>query len=291
MHDLLFERQREMRGKSDDEMIAWGVELADELGLNTGSLKQSLQQATHAKEVEKERALASEVGARGTPTFFINGVKVVGAQPYPKFQTAIDEQIELAEGLAKDKKLSGTALYKAAAEKNEELQPEKPEPTRPDAPEKQVDVSNLTIDADQVLNPDDYDVTIFMFSDYQCPFCKRGHDNLEAAIAKTNAKVRVVYKHFPLPFHKQAQVAALAAMAAGEQGKFWEMSDFLFEQQKRLAEDGIFMEAAKTIGLDTAKFEADMKSKRQAWIDQIDEDKKQGQTVGVKGTPRVFHRR
>lgn len=290
MHDLLFERQRQMRGKSLDEMAAWGATLAKEIGIDGDKVAQSVRKRAHKSEIEAEAKLANKVGSRGTPNFWINGQNLVGAQPYPKFKAAIDEQLEIAKKLEKEKGLSGEALYKAAVEYNEKNAPEPPKADKPsrDKPAPQVDVSNLTIDKDQVKNAKDYDVTVFAFADYQCPYCSRGHDNLHDAMKKFDGKVRVVFKHYPLPFHKQAKDAAYAAMAAGEQGKFWEMSELLFANQKRFREDGLYVKFADKLGLDVDKFKKDMSSKKAAYEKQIKEDMKQGEEVGVRGTPAYF---
>jgi protein-disulfide isomerase len=288
MHDLIFERQNEMRNKSDAEMVQWGRELAGELGIDADKLAEQVDERAHRDEIEEEAKLAGRVGARGTPNFFINGQKLTGAQPYPSFKKVIDEQLEIAEKLHRDEKLAGEALYKAAVEYNKENAPEPSEPTRPERPNPQVDTSELTIDDDQVKNPKNYDVTVFAFADYQCPYCSRGHDNLHKAISQSGVEVRVVFKHYPLPFHKEARSAAYAAMAAGEQGKFWEMSEKLFAEQKQLGADGFYVEKAEELGLDVDKFKRDMVNNKKAYEDQIEKDMEQGQKVGVRGTPAYF---
>ena len=100
-------------------------------------------------------------------------------------------------------------------------------------------------------------ITIIEFSEFQCPFCSRVNPTLKQVQKEYGDKVRIVFKHNPLSFHKDAPLAAQASIAAGKQGKFWEMHDKLFENQRKLKAadiDGY----AKGIGLDMTKFKADL---------------------------------
>ena len=98
-------------------------------------------------------------------------------------------------------------------------------------------------------------------------------------------KVRIAWKDYPLPFHNDAKPAAAAARAAGEQGKFWEMHAKLFENQRAL--DRASLEKyAQELGLNMAKFKAALDSNK--YSAEIDADMKQGQALGVEGTPATF---
>ena len=130
------------------------------------------------------------------------------------------------------------------------------------------------------LGPDDALVTIIEFADYQCPYCEKAVEPLEEVVEEYPTDVRVIYKHFPLPFHKQAEPAAIAAWAAHQQGKFWEFHDFLFAEKASV--EGAPAEAAR-LGLDTDKFMADLSSQEAAAA--VDDDMKAGSVVGVRGTP------
>ncbi len=131
----------------------------------------------------------------------------------------------------------------------------------------------------------DAPVTIIEFSDFQCPFCSRVNPTLEKIKEKYGDKVRVVFKHNPLPFHKQAPYASQAALAAGMQGKFWEMHDKLFENQKALQPEQVDG-YAKDLGLDMEKYKKDVNSK--AVKDQVDADMKLATKVGARGTPNFM---
>jgi len=97
--------------------------------------------------------------------------------------------------------------------------------------------------------------------------------------------VRFVYKNYPLPFHKQAMPAALAAVAAGKQGKFFEMHDEIFKNNRSLS-DEFYLKAAADIGLDVDKFKADLAAADTKAL--IDKEMKEAQANGVRGTPTIF---
>jgi protein-disulfide isomerase len=128
-------------------------------------------------------------------------------------------------------------------------------------------------------------VTIVEFSDYECPYCAALQPTLRGVLKAYPQEVKLVFKNFPLSFHKQARNAAKAALAAGEQGKFWEMHDIIFENYDRLSEEK-FIEFARRIGLDVEKFIADYKSNK--YDKQIQQDIELGISVGVRGTPTLF---
>lgn len=138
---------------------------------------------------------------------------------------------------------------------------------------------------DPVLGPSDAPVTIVVFSDYQCPFCSR-HEETTATIKEAYGdQVRVVFKQFPLAFHKQARPAAIAALAAGAQGRFWEMHYQIFANARALSRDNFFT-WAKELGLDLGDYETALASEEIAA--QVDRDVAAGTEYGVRGTPATF---
>lgn len=143
-----------------------------------------------------------------------------------------------------------------------------------------VDVGNAP-----VKGPANAKVTIVEFSDFQCPFCKRGADTMEQILKAYPKDVKVAFKQLPLPMHPQAKPASQAALAAGKQGKFWEMHDALFKNQGELAP--AFYEAkAKELGLNVDKFKADMES---AEIKKhVEDDMAQAEKLGVQATPGFY---
>jgi len=107
----------------------------------------------------------------------------------------------------------------------------------------------------------------------------------EQVLDKYPDSVKVVFKHYPLSFHKQAFPAALASMAAAEQGKFWEYHDELFINQNSLSNEK-YLEIAKNMGLDLKKFSLDMM--RPSLRQKIEQDIADAQKADVTGTPTVF---
>jgi protein-disulfide isomerase len=126
-------------------------------------------------------------------------------------------------------------------------------------------------------------VLLLEFSDFQCPYCASVKDSLKQFAQKHADEVTLVYKHFPLTrIHDQALPAALAAWAAGQQGKFWEFHDVLFANQKTLS-DAFYQETAKSLNLNIAKFNGDRKSP--AATKAIAADAAMAESLSIDGTP------
>lgn len=136
-----------------------------------------------------------------------------------------------------------------------------------------------------VKGPKDARVTIIEFSDFQCPYCSRANETMDELFKLYPKDVKLVFKNLPLPFHKEAKPSALAALAAGKQGKFWEMHDKLFANQQKLSAE-FYESAAKELNLDLAKFKKDMESKELE--KQVEEDMAIAQKHGINGTPGFF---
>jgi protein-disulfide isomerase len=128
-------------------------------------------------------------------------------------------------------------------------------------------------------------VTIYEFSDFQCPHCKMAAPMLKKVIEESGGKVKLVFKQYPLPGHPRAREAAKAAVAAQKQGKFWEMHDLLFENQDRL-QTASLEGFAKKLGLDMARFKADMTSKETE--KKLEADIAEGRKAGVDSTPSIY---
>ncbi|HEX8723503.1 MAG TPA: thioredoxin domain-containing protein [Pyrinomonadaceae bacterium] len=133
-------------------------------------------------------------------------------------------------------------------------------------------------------------VTLEEFSDFQCPACGNLEPGLRRVVKDYGERVRLVFRNFPLSMHKYAFLAARAAEAAGQQGKFWEMHDALYDSQKEWSEAMEprvqFVAYATRLGLDVERFKADME--RQDLADRIKADYARGMSLGVKGTPTVY---
>jgi protein-disulfide isomerase len=128
-------------------------------------------------------------------------------------------------------------------------------------------------------------VTLVEFTDYQCPSCAKAQPALERLVAEYGDRVRLVVRDYPLTQHKDAQKAAEAAEAAREQGKYWEYTALLFQNQSALQTDKL-KEYATRVGLDRAKFDAALDSGK--FAESVHRDLHDGDRVGVQGTPTVF---
>jgi len=127
-------------------------------------------------------------------------------------------------------------------------------------------------------------VTIVMFSDYECPFCKRAEPTVEQVMEKYKGKVQLYYRDYPLPFHQNAKPASEAAHCANAQGKFWE-----YHKKVMAAEDlskANLQKIASDVGLDRKKFDAclDKGEFKQA----VEVELIEGEAVGIDGTPAFF---
>jgi protein-disulfide isomerase len=147
-------------------------------------------------------------------------------------------------------------------------------------------VYTIPVGDSYVRGPKDAPVTIVMFSDFQCPFCQQAIGIVDEVQKVYPKDVNFVMKQFPLrQIHPNADPAARAALAAGKQGKFWEMHDELYKNGRNLSPETI-KGIAEKIGLDVRKFDADMNS--DAVKKQVDTELALGQTVNVRGTPSFF---
>jgi protein-disulfide isomerase len=128
-------------------------------------------------------------------------------------------------------------------------------------------------------------ITLVMWTDYQCPFCKRVQPTIEKVRQQYGKDIRVVMKHNPLPMHNRAMAASMAAEAAGKQGKFWKMHEKLYQDPRALTDENIERYASE-LGLNMKKFKRDLQD--QALEKQIKDEQQQGSTLGARGTPAFF---
>jgi protein-disulfide isomerase len=133
--------------------------------------------------------------------------------------------------------------------------------------------------------PSDAKVTLVVFSDFQCPFCARGARTVKALEKKYGKDLRVVFKNQPLPRHEQARVAAAAALAAQEQGKFWQLHDWFFSVDARYDREAILEEVGK-LGMDPGRVASALDSG--VFEARISADQAEAKKLGVEGTPTFF---
>ena len=272
--EVMFWRAFQALYDSQDHLEDADLEgIALSLGLDVKRTKKAITSRAHAARIERDQFLTDELEAGGTPHFFINGRRLVGSQVRQKFDVIIDEEIKKAEKLVAE----GTppakiydALQKDAKSK----------------PMVRILAPAATKDNPGKGAPLGAPVTIQMFADFQCPFCKRVQAQVDEIVAAHPGKVRVVWRHLPLAFHAQARMAAEASVEAfrqkGEAG-FWAFSARLFEDQTQgLDRAGIERKAAE-VGLDVAKLSAALDARTHWKVVQADAEL--AERLKITGTP------
>ncbi|QQR60826.1 DsbA family protein [Candidatus Uhrbacteria bacterium] len=141
---------------------------------------------------------------------------------------------------------------------------------------------------DHLLGPKNAKVTLVEYSDFQCPFCSRHLPTVKQALKDFPNEVNLVYRHYPLSFHPEAQKSAEASECAAKLGgndAFWKMHDELFTNQATLSRS-LYTELAKKIGLNTVNFDKCLDGGEMAA--KVNTDLQDGTTAGVEGTPATF---
>lgn len=129
-------------------------------------------------------------------------------------------------------------------------------------------------------------ITIIEYSEFQCPYCERVQPAARQLLKEYQGKIRWIVRDFPLGFHNRAKPAAIAARCAQDQGKYWEMYEELFKNQKSL-NDPDLKKMAQKVGLDMKKYD-DCYANPGKHVAVIDENTKSGEKLGVTGTPAFF---
>lgn len=189
------------QAKTEADIVSKLKSYAKTAGLDQNKFNSCLDSGQKESLVKADLDDGTKAGVNGTPAFFVNGRLIAGAVPFTQFKTIIDEE------------LSGNASATV---------------TRED-----VEVGNLP-----VLGNLSAKVTLVEFSDYQCPFCARHFTQTEPQIIKEyidTGKVKFYYRDFPLSqIHPGAQKAAEAARCAGDQNKYWQYHDLIFQNQQNI---------------------------------------------------------
>jgi protein-disulfide isomerase len=221
----------------EDAYVAW----AQQAGIkNADDFRAGLRAHRWAAKVDADVAEARAVGAAGTPWFFVNGIKMVGAQPFEAFQSIVDAQTLAAQA----KVASGTPadrVYALLSKENRAAEPPEKDDDD-DLPEDTKTVFKVPVATSPVRGPAGAPVTLVEFADYECPFCVRAEATLREIASDYGPKVRLVFKNEPLPFHKRAEPAAEAALEVrAEKGDaaFWTMHDSMFVEPRDLSDEGL----------------------------------------------------
>ncbi len=266
MHDALLSGSTDLR---DDSL----VQLATRFGARPDAVKGAIANHTRRAMLEDDADLAEDFEANGTPHFFVNGRRLVGAQPKEKFEEIIEEEIRRAQG-----ELAGgtkpQALYESLLRDGQgAVEPEK----------KTLPVS--LPGHDPIRGNASAKVTVHEWSDFQCPFCRRAQPTLDEVAREYGAKVKIVWHDLPLSMHPDAGLAARAAREAltqkGERA-FWTIHDELFAHQQELGRDDLDG-YARAAGLDMGKWKVALDG--DAHQGQIDADAEVAADMEISGTP------
>lgn len=146
-------------------------------------------------------------------------------------------------------------------------------------------VKNVPIDGSPTKGPEGAPITIVEFADFQCPHCGEFAPAIEKLVDAHKTDVRFAYKFYVLGKFPNSENAARAAIAAGKQGKFWEMHHAIFANQQQLDQQGLDG-LAKSVGVDVARMHADMQLPETA--ERIAKDRKLGEDLRIEGTPTIY---
>jgi protein-disulfide isomerase len=293
-HDKLFANQKKIRSEGRKFL----EQAAKEVGVNMTKFKKALDEETHKQEIQKMKMRSRRLGARGTPTFFVNGRKLRGARPFPAFKALIDEELKKAEAAIAAGKATKQNYYatvmKKGLDKVKYLPGQGPDRQKRQRKRRVVDptvVYKMPAKDKPAMGPETALVTVVVSMEYQCPFCKRVMPTLYKLAKEFPKDVRVVWHHNPLPFHKNAMIAAEAAHEAyvqkGDKG-FWKFTDKLFEKQRELRTDarGVLEQVAKDGGLNMTKFKKALDTNKHK--EMLEEQRKLANKLGARGTPASF---
>ena len=267
-HDKLFDSQPKLED-ADLETVARAI------GIDPAKVDAAIKNKTYAKGIGDDGNLGDDVQASGTPHFFINGHRLVGAVAYDKFKAAVDAEMTKAEGLVRSG-IARTAIYDTIMKDGKS------------APEPEKKAVAASAGAAPFRGAANAKVVIQEFSDFQCPFCSRAEPTIDEVLKAYPGKVKVVWRNLPLPFHQHAELAAEAArevfVQKGSEG-FSKMRELLFKHQADV--DGLTRTAlegyAATLGLDLKKFGKALDDHTHA--PAIEADKKAANDAGINGTP------
>jgi len=147
------------------------------------------------------------------------------------------------------------------------------------------DPVQIPVAGSPVKGPETAPVVLVEFSDFECPYCAKATGEIRQIMAAYPKDIRLIYKQFPLSMHPHAGLAAVASLAAQEQGKFWELHDLMFSHYRELSLAHI-QAWAQDLGMDTMKFAAALDNPK--YKAEVEKDTQDGEFAGVNGTPAIF---
>lgn len=280
-HGVLFENQRAL-SRSDLERYAQA------LGADMTAFRRALDSHQHEPTIEAQQELATRLGARGTPNFFINGRQLQGAQPFARFAAAIDgalaearelvasgvDRADVYERVTRDGRTEAAPRPAAVAREREREDPDR--------------VYELPIPADAPRQGGQQaQVVIQEMSDLQCPFCRRVQATLEQVRQEYGGRVQIVWRDYPLPFHNEAPLAAEAAREVKRQRgdrAFFRYIDILFENQRELGLEKLVEYAGRIRGVNARRLRRALEQRTHQAAVEADIEAIRG-VMGSIGTP------
>lgn len=252
--------------------------IARELGLDMVRFRGELDARTYRAQIAADIADARALGVSGTPTFFVNGRPIHGNQSLKLFVDVVEQELARA-GSTRGGYDQLVATGKLAADA-----PPETEHAGFELDPKATYRVGLGLPGHQ-LGPDAAPVTIVVWSDFQCPFCQRSAPVVTQLRAKYGDDVRVVFRHLAMQFHRNAGLAAEAAIAAADQGKFWAFHDQVWAHFGQLTRADLesFAQAA---GVEMTAFRAALDQRR--YRDLVVAEGATALALGVDGTPTMF---
>ncbi len=276
VHDRFFGDQKDLVNGQAANLDAI-AKMATESGASSDKVKKAMTDLTHKKEIDADQELSEDFQASGTPHFFVNGRRLVGAQPQEKFEKIIDEEIAKAQGLI----ASGTKPTEVYAALTKDGKGP-PEPEKKDLPK------SLPTN-DPARGNTNAKVTIHEWSDFQCPFCGRVEPTVAQVMKDYGDKIKFVWHDLPLPMHPDAPLAAQAGREAYAQkgpSAFWSMHDKMFANQQKIKRDDLDG-YAKDLNLNMDKWKSALDGSTHT--SEIEADKKSGNDDGISGTPAFIN--
>lgn len=274
MRERLFARRGRV-DRIDVELIA------QQLGLDMVVFRGALDSQVYAAAVRADEEAGRALGVSGTPAFFVNGRPVIGAVPLRSFVELVETEV-------------ARALQPAHRGQSYEARVAQGLP----AAELVSEPVDVTFDFSQdaryrvglglpghVDGPANALVTIVAWTDFECPFCSRHAPVLRALREHYRDQVRIAVRHFPLPSHRHAVLAAEAAVEAGRQGHFAAFHDALFAYRGELSEAALLSVAAE-VGMDVPRLRDALH--RHVHREAVLADAASGAALGVDGTPMLF---
>lgn len=260
---------------------------AQKCGVNPASMEAEVRAGNPTRKVEADKKLAQDTGSRGTPTSYINGIKLGGAQPIDKFIEVIDAEREEARRAVSSGVSPGNVHARRVAENFSKAAPLPTSAPKPVAVLPDTTIFHVPVGRSPTLGSPNALVTVVMFQDFQCPFCKRAAVTIDALRKEFGNDLRVVFKHNPLPFHKEAMPAAKLAMEARAQkgnAGFWQAHDALFAESR--IDEAVLDQTAQSLRLNPHAARSAMTGNRHQAAIEADMDL--AKQLGATGTPTFY---